>query len=749
MAGELVRFTTFSTATQCRAQLALDSTSVYVHANDGKLYAVDRLATASAVSVAPTKWWTTGNVEPGSASFDPSPTSSGPAIGCDGMIFVGTAEHSDPADMESPWTGRLLAFDPQSPFVDEETKEAQGPLFAINLGAPISAPPAIGPNGWVYLSSRNTDTSIAGDGSHRSKLFAVDPAHPSPSNDPNYEEWIPVDPQEQTGPGAILGVVIDRFGYVYAADFGHTLTRFTATLSRLDSIRTIGKLCQTPAITHSQFIILGQSDPTGVASNARKVVAFPLLPIPTTTVNGSWGVKIGQTKTETDSDLVSSAWQVKTANVAVPPATPPNVAEPFAWGENQLGGVAIASDGAIWTVDTAGQIVKISGSSPLMGGSWTSLQGGNRRTGAFAPVSEYIVAELGGYYMGSNPTPRIVEPKAIHPMGYSVGQANGYFLYPNTGYFGNMASRWTGTGISPLGDQYMEGSAATAINYGGDIAGWRPNTGIPYVWEGGAVGTPVPVALPREAGSSAVQATGINDSKAVVGYGTVSGSPSFDRVYRWTKSGVIWSRTPISLSGNHSAQAFGVTRDGRIFGKAKFGGGNWRGFYSGPTPVNLNFVTQIGDLGGGQSEVLAALDDYGAVGRALKTSTVWRAFYIPGNLENSPSLAEGIPLPPIEGVPVENTAYTSAAYGLNRSCAVVGEASNALGGSIRAFVWAPGRTSLVNLQSFVNSGSPLILDRAVSIADGGLILGKGHTGDGYYTPYVSKAWIAYPVYKTH
>jgi hypothetical protein len=45
--------------------------------------------------------------------------------------------------------------------------------------------------------------------------------------------------------------------------------------------------------------------------------------------------------------------------------------------------------------------------------------------------------------------------------------------------------------------------------------------------------------------------------------------------------------------------------------------------------------------------------------------------------------------------------------------------------------------------------SPLILDRAVSIADGGLILGKGHTGDGYYTPYVSKAWIAYPVYKTH
>lgn len=741
-AGELVRYTTFSTITQCRAQLAFDSSSVYVHANDGKLYAVPRSATSSATSVPPTKWWATGNIEPRDATCDPDPMSSGVVIGCDGMLFVGTAQNEDRDNPDFPWTGRLLAFNPAAALVDIVTLEASGPVFEVALGAPVSSPPAIGPNGWVYVASRNTDWSSIADGSHRSKIFAINPVQPS--SVANYEAWMPVHPDEINGPGAILGVVIDRYGYVYAPDFGHTLTRYTPTLDLMDSVRTVGKLCQTPAITHGNFIIFGESDPTSVAPAARKLVAFPLLPIPTATVNGSWGVKIGQTKIETASDLTTTAWQVKDANVSMPVTTPP--LDPFAWDKNQLGGLAIASDGVIWSVDSAGQIVKISGTSPLMGGSWTSLQGGNRRTGAFAPVSEYIIAELGGHYPGSNPYPPFQEPKAVHQMGYTVGQANGYYMYPASGGFGWIATRWVGTGAVPLGDTSMESSFALGMNSLSDIVGWK-TSGLPYVWEGGLIGTPAPVALSRESGSSAVQATGVNDNLTVVGYGIFG---SYNKVYRWNKTGGVWPTAPtaIPLSGNYSAQAFGITRNGRIFGKAKFAGGNWKGYYSPVSPITLDSVTQLTDFGGGQSEALAALDDYGVVGRALKTASVWRAFFIPGNLANTPGLVAGSELPRLQGVPAGNTTYSSAAYGLNRSCAVVGEASDS-SGSLRAFAWGPGKTTLVNLQPFVTSGSPLVLDRAVSIADGGLIVGKGHTGDGYYTPFVYKGWIAYPVYKTN
>ncbi len=742
-----------------RAQLAFDSTQVYAHCNDGKLYVLNR---TTGVLV---KTWTTGNNGPTGSGWDPKPLSSGAAISADGVVFVGTAETLN--SNSGLQTGRLLGFDPSAP-------GTAAPKFAVSLGVAIEGPPSIGPNCWVYVASRNCDfadtSSVASDANHpfEAKVFVIDPTvSPAPTT-PLFSNWVLRDhfSADGAGPGAIFGVTIDRFGYVYVSDFSHMITRFTPTLDRLDAIHLPGKLCQTPALTHGGRLLVAESDPSSGNTDARSVTALALYPIPTSTANGAWGAKIGEAAVDYSDLFVDTpgrtinlppspllgaplntfphatiAWRVKSANV-----TPIAPASSFAWAPNQFGGVAVAADGGIWTADAGGMtsgdvpgghLVRISGSSPLMGGSWTSLQGGNRRSGAFAAVSEYIIAELANFISSTGSQ----DVTAVHPSGYAVGMSEGYYNYPNAAYQ-RAATVWSGTvptallGSSGSPAPWVP-STASGLNLLGDVVGWKESANLPLVWENTLGTSAFLVQLPTEPGSSLTRTVGINDSKAVVGYGAVAG---VNRVYRWIKTGGSWGIVSVPLSGGYAAETAGITSAGRIFGRAKFGGGNWKGYYSQPSPSTLNVVSQLSDFGGGQSEVLAGLDGYGVIGRSLDSSGRWRAFFVKGDLSQSLTLAAGDQLPPL--LP-SGSANTSRARGINRSCAVVGEATDNFNtGVLHAFVWAPNRSTLVNLQTFV-IGSQLALSSAAAICDGGTIVGTGTSGS------IPRNWIAYPVYKTN
>ncbi len=514
---------------------------------------------------------------------------------------------------------------------------------------------------------------------------------------------------------------------------------------------------------------MGESDPTGGNVDARAITALPLYPVPTQTTPGAWGATIGGAAVDYSDGFVNDpnrrinlagtinsaswaplntlppttvAWRIKSANISpIAPATS------FLLCPNQFGGIAVAPDGGIWTADAGlvaggtpgGHLVRIAGNSPLMGGSWTTLQGGNRRTGAFNVTPEYVIAELGSYISSGA---GIQQVYAVHPNGYSIGASQGYYNYPSSSYQ-RVPKVWSGTVPRALSGTALQPSTwfdtiAQALNSFGDVVGCWEGHNAPLVWENTLAANSLAVQLPVEPGSSLTRTTGINDSKTVVGFGTFSSS---SKVYRWAKdSSGNWQFTGLSIPGGFPAEASGVTAAGSIFGRAKFDGSHWKGYYTLPNPIALLGAFQLGDFGGGQSEVTAASDYVGVAGRALDSGNRWESFLVRGTLDHQLTLGAGDQLPPL--LPA-GSANTSFAHGLNRSCVVVGETTdNSNNGVTHAFVWSPGRANLVDLQNYV-IGTSLVLKSAVAVTDSGVIIGTG-TSSG-----LPRNWIAYPVFKTN
>jgi probable HAF family extracellular repeat protein len=564
---------------------------------------------------------------------------------------------------------------------------------AISVGAPIEATLAIGANGWLYGCTR-----FVNGNANSGRAFAINPGK-AISNPSQAIEWSVQYSASQ--PGFLVGPIIDQSGFVYVANYHERIIRIDPETGQDLHFWHVGgtgaKFCQTPALNQDGLILVGTSTDAGGTLFKRAIRAF----------------NTGQLETDSYWDV----WTVAGQDVG-----------------DFLGGVVIRPTGNVYLADTTGRVYRFTG-APLMAGDWPSLQSGNQRRGKVYSYP-YVIAELPNYLSGTG----IPHVRSVNEFGWAAGSAHGYYYYPHGSGYGTTAiiwknlSTWNPTSVSY---QYPENLTASAASPSGDVAGYNMYSLVPVVWPDGANNRVTPSTLPTP-GYIQGYASDINRSSTIIGYATTN-TGTATHVFRWNKSSptVWWEEILGAPAGNH-AQAYAISDERRVAGKARFTlNGPWRAYV---TPANPGAISgDLGTLGGLSSEAWDTHDDSGTVGWAHNSAGYRRAFYIQ---VGATSLQPFNELPRLAGT--SSTTYHSDAYGVNRFGQAVGRVQND-SGVYRAFLFTPGASShLTDLNTLVLDGGATpqslgwSLTSAVSISGGGIIVGLGSRSGA------TKSWIIYP-----
>jgi outer membrane protein assembly factor BamB len=357
---------------QIRAQLAYDETrkQLYVHSNDGLLLAFKGMPTNTGGNPTITMLSnTTSNYGPTPfPPLHPAPMSSGPVIAKDGKVYVGSSN------------GRVYGFDPTT----------LTNLLDVEIGPEIEAAPALGNRDDLYVATRAAFTNGLPPAlpTAPAKLARIDLAAKQVTH-----VWDVLSDDPTASPGCVASPVLDRFGYVYATEWGHRVIQVDlAATNQTRGFVARGKLCQTPAFSHGNLLLVVSSVPGGttLGNDYARIEAFDPLALAGNLdrLEPLWGVVYRQT-----------------------------------FGSvNVLGGLGIGSNGRIWFGDDLGALYRVNGTMPLMGGGWTSLQGGNRRLGQWTQDYDYAFADLWPFESPVGTT-TWTAVEAVGRHGYPVGGA--------------------------------------------------------------------------------------------------------------------------------------------------------------------------------------------------------------------------------------------------------------------------------------------------------------------------------------
>lgn len=473
-------FGTPGAVVRVRAPLALspDGARLYVHTdgpNGGHLHA---LSAADGTTVA--AWGgakNTGNT--GCAVFPPfhgDPAlifSAGPVVDASGNVFVATSG------------GWVYGYNANGATILQVNLNAVllNAAEGQTTGVQVEASPALGPNGWLYVATRRYNYGLLSPQPLQS-LVAINPFEPTAQK----VRWVQhVTTWDPATPGLIAAPVLDRTGFVYAAEFGHAVEQFDATYGTsyrrwtTDSIS--GKLCATPSLTEDGLLLLPNSGITGCG------------------VAGLLAIRAhGVSEAE-------PLWQVFSPDL--------DDGAGGCDGANIFGSPAVRANGWIYFADSGGRVFRITGATPLMEGPWPTLSGGNRR--AATPLSyAWQITELFGAY-DVNYLLTLPSIASIDVGGRTLGNCYGSFA---SGY----PLSYAGTFWNPIAAQfatyngggsgyyyYSQNTRCEAANSLGDIAG--ASTTSPanaLLWLHGALpGASVPyVTLPKPGGAQAVCGSG-------------------------------------------------------------------------------------------------------------------------------------------------------------------------------------------------------------------------------------------------
>jgi len=390
-------------------------------------------------------------------------------------------------------------------------------------------------------------------------------------------------------------------------------------------------------------------------------------------------------------------------------------------------------DGRTYVADHAGKIYKFNSGAPLMAGMWPTFACGNRRT-ARQLTYPAIIAALPPFYYEPFGGYAIIQK--MDSFGRSVGQSHGYYNSALGGSeYGYSASVWENTAIRTPEYPTAAGNAyktfAHSVSDRGDIVGYltaiNGSTGSAIAWHDAAYFSGSFYVYLNAPGFSQSYATDVNGAGTAIGYG-VSGSKV--SVLRWLKSGNAWnSATEIGAPiFEGQAYAYATTDQDRLVGKAKFASfpSYFRAFVTDFAPGAIVENNNIGTLGGNSSEACDMKDESGAVGWAHNSYGRKRAFYLQ---VGATALQWFNELPPLPGVtPGASQPYNSEAFSVNRYGDVSGYAQNS-SGQDRAFQFNPANGgSMIDLTATYAGSSGWILQRAVAINDGGILVGSGTFG---------------------
>jgi len=261
--------------------------------------------------------------------------------------------------------------------------------------------------------------------------------------------------------------------------------------------------------------------------------------------------------------------------------------------------------------------------------------------------------------------------------------------------------------IQDLGSIGGQATAATAINGANEVVGYGTDANsnvlaFRYTQSGGIV------SLGTLAGASNSEAFAINDAGQVAGDSQVDGDAH--RPALFTDGGV----KDLGISAKNSdtlKTAYGINAEGMIVGRYDTDSGSTHGFL-----FSANHLTDLGTLGGGNSEALGINRRGIIVGDSETTDGYTRAFIYKGTSMQDLGTLSGF-------------TKTSDARAINNRGQIVGESDSDT--QKRAFVYTDGRMfdlsqAAINMREAGFSA----LDVADGINNHGWIVGFGTTFDG-------------------
>lgn len=702
-----------ATGVRARAPLALnpEGTRLYVHTDGpdgGHLHALKTSdGTPDAAWGGPKNTGNTGCSPYGPYHSDPAMIfSSGPVVNAAGQVFAASS---------SGWVygwnaggSLILAVNLNAALLNGEAGQT--------TGVEIEASPALGATGWLYVATRRYEYQFdASSSGPRQSLVAINPAEPGSQK----IRWVRhlTSWDQPASPGVLAAPVLDRAGFVYTADLGHSIEQFDAIYGTpYRNWYTTGKLCATPTLTEDGLVLMPQSGVGGCGyAGLLALRAY-----------GAYDLNFN----------APSLWEYLSPDL-------PNGAGGCN-GTDLFGAPAVRANGWIYYADSGGRVFRVAGTTPMMEGPWPTLSGGNRRAGLVLSYPWQITELFGAYDINWSLTyPSIATMDAA---GRTYGNCYGTFAggQPGTyaGTYWNPLSAQFATYNGSGGGYYSQNTRCEAANTYGDIVGGTPNSPAnALVWPLAALpGASVPyVTLSKPAGGQAY-ANGISETRMVVGY-TINGSVV--KVARWSFNGSTWPRTDVPGPAGNQAYALACGISGDAIGMAKFetpAGAPFRAFRLNANQPAIISSYDLGTLADTptqreytrSSEAYDIREDRGIVGRSQNISGIWRAFSIPldGVMTDQAALP-GL-LPGTAGT------WTSRADSLNRLGIKVGTAqtNNPGGGGLvnRAVMWDVAN-AITDLNALLPVGSGWVLTSAVAVNDGGFIIGYG-TRNGTTRPFL-------------
>ncbi|HMO65209.1 MAG TPA: PQQ-binding-like beta-propeller repeat protein [Verrucomicrobiota bacterium] len=630
----------------------------------------------------------------------PVPYSGTPVIDLAGVVYVGSAN------------GYLYCFNAATGQRLWRVKLNASGL--ATQGEPIEATPAIGENGWVYVSTRYCPVGAQTSVTH---AYAINPLTATANVDHAVEKiaWTSAALASQE-PGTIGGLVVDACGVVYVTDFwGDRLYLLDGlTGAPLGQQATAGKPCQAPALNRNGMLYLGLSkDMDGGGGGQRTIQGLKVSP----------GINISQHWTAT-------GWTAAGGQS----------------GEfgDFFGGVLLRADGSGTTYladanpdDDTGRVYRFTSGAPSMAGDSPTLGGGNRRQHK-ARTYPYQMVELGAFPQGDAGYQAV---HSVDALGRAVGYAHGKPGYP---YYGDPPLDWYGaywTSASPVffgNFSYPEARLWMRTgNLAGHVVGYRYSGPIVLPYGLTSPSSTYALALALPPGHGGGEARDINAASSIVGFSFTAGKPT---VVRWDLNGTVWEALAMGTPGSGGqAYAFGLSNNRRVCGKARFTvGGPWLGYTSPEQVDDLTTTESLGSFGGLESEAFEVHDLGGTAGWAHKrigTSDYRRAFLVP---PDGSMLSSSHEVPGFAGQ-LSNGLWQSESWAVNGCRQVVGRAQNA-GGSYRAFFWQPGDATLRDLTALAPAG--WTLGSAIGISDAGHIVGSGTKTVGQSQ--VTRQWLMFP-----
>jgi len=302
-------------------------------------------------------------------------------------------------------------------------------------------------------------------------------------------------------------------------------------------------------------------------------------------------------------------------------------------------------------------------------------------------ITMYRILDLGELRTGPS------QAVAINEAGDTAGSVRGAK--------GDQAAHWTRAGSTRLLGTFDDGegySRASALNDQGLVVGTSSLDGLPRAFRTDRQGALVDLGL--LAGGSWSEATGINASGQVVGFGN-SSTPGVHAFKTAPDGGLTFLGTPF---GGTSSWAWDINDAGQVIGDYQHWLGR-RAFLHDPA----GGFTDLGSLGG--SIFARALNDDGWVtGSSMDSSGQFVPFlFRPGRGLSSIGLSMGV----------------NGGIGLdvNNLGQIVGTLTPSFGPS-NAFVWS-FETGLVDLNERIDPDLGWQLTSATAINDSGMIAGAG------------------------